>query len=319
MARGDSRDDARDHNADWVRRAKPLDHHLDAENPFWVAADEMVFPAPLEMHIHRGIEVGVLMSGAIEIQFDDLRLSVGPGDLWLVSMWEPHAWRPLEPGTNCLVVIFLPEMLDEMLPADFRWLEMFAAAPRDRPIELPEGVRAEVNATARCLWSEVRRGASHWDLMVRLHLARLLVALHRDWMPSVRHEELPRISATQLSRLMPALAMASDNFRSKIGPRDAARACARACGLSASRFHHLFKEALGISFGRFRMRARLGHAAHRLLTSDTPVDAIAEETGFVDGSHLYRRFMAQYGCTPADYRTRGLASQDGDDDETPSA
>jgi len=35
-----------------------------------------------------------------------------------------------------------------------------------------------------------------------------------------------------------------------------------------------------------------------------PVEAIARNAGFVDGSHLHRAFVRHYGCTPREYRAR---------------
>ncbi len=245
------------------------------------------------------------MSGELHLDFDDLRLDLGPGDHWLVSVWEPHAWRPGASGAESLVIIFLPEMMDEILPSDCPWLEMFAALPRDRPLSLRQKARADVNDIARELWGEIRTSPDHWDVMVRLGLARLLVALHRSWRPSKAADVSPRADTNQLSRVMPAITLANSDFRSRIGPRQAANEC----GLSASRFHHVFKQTLGVTFGHFRMRARLAQAAHLLLATDMPTEAIAEQTGFVDGSHLYRRFMSQYGCTPAHYRSGGRSPE----------
>ena len=41
----------------------------------------------------------------------------------------------------------------------------------------------------------------------------------------------------------------------------------------------------------------------RLGLAYLPLAAIADETGFVDRSHLHRAFGAHYGCSPTQYRT----------------
>ena len=81
-------------------------------------------------------------------------------------------------------------------------------------------------------------------------------------------------------------------------------AVAAACALSPSRFYHLFRNAMGISFGRFALRARLAFAAQHLLYTDHSIRRIADEAGFVDCSHLHRSFVRHYGCAPGEYRAR---------------
>jgi AraC-like DNA-binding protein len=208
-----------------------------------------------------------------------------------------------------VVAIFLPEMVEEILPAEFQWLAMFAASPDRRPIDISPEARAQVRRVAHSLWSEIREANDHWELMVGLDVSRLLVTLSRAWQRAADEGPSRRGDPTELSRLMPAIAMASQDLKAKVGPREAAAAC----GLSPSRFHHLFRRTLGLSYGRFRLRARLAHAAHRLLTTDMPIEAIAEETGFVDASHLYRRFISQYGRSPGEYRKAGRLVPDRDD------
>jgi transcriptional regulator GlxA family with amidase domain len=77
---------------------------------------------------------------------------------------------------------------------------------------------------------------------------------------------------------------------------------AEACGLGRAQFSIVFREVVGLSFGRFSRRLRLGVVAQLLLGTDRPVAAIAAETGFVDASHLHRTFVKHYGCTPNAYR-----------------
>jgi hypothetical protein len=62
---------------------------------------------------------------------------------------------------------------------------------------------------------------------------------------------------------------------------------------------------MGQSYCSFRGRTRLAYAAQLLLTTDWPVERIAEQLGFADASHLHHAFARIYGCTPARYRTEG--------------
>jgi AraC-like DNA-binding protein len=74
------------------------------------------------------------------------------------------------------------------------------------------------------------------------------------------------------------------------------------CGLGRAQFSLVFRDTMGMSFGRFCLRSRLGFVAEMLLSTDLPTQAIAQRAGFVDGSHMHRAFVARYGCTPGQYR-----------------
>jgi AraC family transcriptional regulator of arabinose operon len=78
----------------------------------------------------------------------------------------------------------------------------------------------------------------------------------------------------------------------------------RMAGLSASRFRHLFREQIGLPFRRAVRLIRLRQVALRLVHTDEPVGAIAEETGFSSIFDLSRQFRRHYGVSPRAYRER---------------
>ena len=101
---------------------------------------------------------------------------------------------------------------------------------------------------------------------------------------------------------VPVVDLAPDDWDFLTQDRITHGALCLSCERDLNRF---FRQATGVSFGKLRMRARLAHAAHRLLTTDATADIIAREAGFSDGSHLHRLFVRHYGQTPGQYRTRG--------------
>lgn len=70
------------------------------------------------------------------------------------------------------------------------------------------------------------------------------------------------------------------------------------CGLSPSRFSHLFKAELGITPQRFSENLRLEFARHLLTQTNLPVAEIATEVGFADPLYFSRRYRAMFGHAP---------------------
>ena len=77
---------------------------------------------------------------------------------------------------------------------------------------------------------------------------------------------------------------------------------ARAVGISPDHLGHLFDAVLGLPVKEYIIRVRLLAAKRLLLQTDAGLDVLAEECGFVDGSHLSRLFLRYTGQRPGEYR-----------------
>jgi AraC-like DNA-binding protein len=79
-------------------------------------------------------------------------------------------------------------------------------------------------------------------------------------------------------------------------------AAARRCGLSPSRFIHLFKEECGMPFSVFVARTRIEAAKALLGGANLSIDQVARECGFASQSYFGVVFRRHAGMTPKQYR-----------------
>ena len=279
--------------------AQVWEHHLTPSNPIWVNDTPLSDPGPLQVHVHRGMDVGILLTGEYELQYGDYLFTPERGDVWLGGMWEPHSWRVTQAGTSSVQVCFLPEILEEQHEHGLDLLRMFTVPASQRPRVITENMRQQTLAAAARIQQEVQHKRLGWTMVIKMELVQLLVLLLREWQPPSSSSG-SIIKATDLARIVPALALAHDRTDGRVTPREAAAAC----NLSLRAFHEVFKRTMGLSYGKFCLRSRLAVAAQALLDTDLPVQAIADRTGFADGSHLHRAFTSHYGCTPSEYRRR---------------
>jgi AraC-like DNA-binding protein len=135
---------------------------------------------------------------------------------------------------------------------------------------------------------------------VRLHLLLLLLKLFQTWEHRERVTDSIRAGSNHLARVLPAIHLCG-NQAPPLRRVSLAQA-AGACHLSESRFRRLFRETMGVGFGTFELRRRLGNAVDTLLTTDIPVADVAARSGFTDGSHLRRDLLRHYHTTPAALR-----------------
>ena len=131
----------------------------------------------------------------------------------------------------------------------------------------------------------------------------------------LRHAEVRELAPPdpEIERLLPALHYAEAN----LGRPLSAAALARQAYLSPSRFHRVFRRALGRSPMAYVREARLRLARHLLLTTDLPVAAVAERAGFASPYYFSRAFRRHADASPtgfrrnlSSYRTAGPARRD---------
>ncbi|MCI3920089.1 AraC family transcriptional regulator [Paenibacillus sp. TRM 82003] len=79
---------------------------------------------------------------------------------------------------------------------------------------------------------------------------------------------------------------------------------ARYCNISVSRAVHLFKDVFDKSIIQYAQEVRLKIARERMLYTQTPLEAIAETSGFPSYTYFYRVFKKEFGMSPKEYRRK---------------
>jgi AraC-like DNA-binding protein len=281
------------------------DHHLSAANPFWMGVSENQPPEAPDVHVHNGFEVGITLAGLVEVQFGRYSIATRAGEVALCNMWEPHQATPTEAGNSIVAVIFLPEFLASGDRDAASWMSLFSAAPEHRPRARSARVREMVLSIGRRLSEELDGRRRGWERMVRLDLLRLLLVLEREWRPPRRMAAQPDLFPAEFGRLLPAVSLVHADLSRRVSCVEGARSC----GFSEPHFRSLFRRAMGVSFGWFSLRARLGFAAHCLAATGLPLRQVVEATGFADLSHFHRVFERHFGCNPTQFRQRSREAQ----------
>jgi AraC family transcriptional regulator len=87
-----------------------------------------------------------------------------------------------------------------------------------------------------------------------------------------------------------------------VSQRVALATLAALVGLSQSHFSHAFRVSTGVAPYRWQLEARIRHAQRLLLGTRTPLEQVAEATGFADAVHFGRTFRRLTGTPPAAWR-----------------
>jgi AraC-like DNA-binding protein len=290
---------------DWVSQVRPGDSHVTADAAPAVHYNGPDYDAPrLSFHMHEDLEIGICLAGETKRYFGGAGRVVTPGDIWLCGMWEPHAWRNA-PGFEGLHFYVPPQGVWEPLEREGRWVRMFTVPVEERPRATTAEMRATLLALGREMMQECQARRKGWRDLGWAALVRLLVTLERGWSPPEGGVGPSPSRPADIARILPALALTQASLGRSVSVEEAAAAC----GLSPSRFRTIFRHTMGISYGKYGVRARVASAASRLLAGNAPIETVAQQTGFTDRSHLSRMFVAFHGCTPAEFRRRNAAAQ----------
>jgi len=123
-------------------------------------------------------------------------------------------------------------------------------------------------------------------------LLGLLVSISK---PGILAEGVP---SQRLARLLPALRYVAEHLSGPIAVAD----LAHAAGMSASRFHRVFRAQMHVSPAAYVKSVRLREAYRLLYGTDLSVGQVADATGFANQFHFSREFKRRFGMPPLAYR-----------------
>lgn len=155
--------------------------------------------------------------------------------------------------------------------------------------------------------SLLEMGASRRVHRLQLHFARELDRLNStkeianaavQKIDELTRDILPRNSTSGDRLVDRALTMIERNFARDLTDED----IAQELGISTSHFRYLFRQATQSPFNKFLMAVRLEKAREILLTSDEPVNEVADHVGFASPAHFSRVFAQRFGVSPSRIR-----------------
>lgn len=152
---------------------------------------------------------------------------------------------------------------------------------------------------------ELRRGlldAVHFEATdTPYNLDRAMNALERG-LVAVAEGLAVAENPTRRLRVSPSLALIERHLASPLP----IQRLAAACGLSESRFAHLFREETGYSPRAFLETQRIARAKQLLALTPWPLQRVAEECGYPNAFYMSTRFTKAVGVSPSDFRSLEL-------------
>lgn len=226
-----------------------------------------------DMHAHYSLHY-VGSSGGVTVEADGQELDTRYGVV--VASWAPHVIHH-EAGMTALVISASPlGRLGRSLSAMLGGAQICNA---------PSGAEPDaVMAAALALHSLPQDPAATHDAC-----GALVTAVNR--VSDAAGTDGAQATDPRVVRALQLLAAHTEGFL-------AAGAVAERIGLSESRFLHLFREQVGMSYRRMQRWVRLAAAFESLCTRGSLTET-AHEFGFSDSAHFSRAFHEAFGMAPS--------------------
>lgn len=254
-------------------------------------------------HIHRELELGMILDGTVSLRIGTEEHRLKRGDLFLVNPLDAHEFLSEDSGALVLSFQMSPRLAEPFLnqPSGIR----FGGSPNLR--EHYAGREEQLDyLSLLCLNLAHAYLQDTEDAAYRCFAlaAQLFFVLKRDLPNQVMRQEDEHAAKQKANRILSVIDCIEKNFTHKLLLED----IAKQEGLSMTYLSHLFKDSLGISFQDYLKEKRFAYACHLIVTTQRRILDISVSSGFSDVRYLTRVFMERFGCTPKEYRKNARIS-----------
>lgn len=282
----------------WEYRMKP-------DFPFSAidyAVTDIVGGPPPRLHWHSFFELGVCTAGEGIFYFEEKSYDYSAGDIFLVNNLEKHGAAALsQADTRFRFFLFLPELFLEgaaaweaecLLPFQYDSARFCNRVTGDSPAG--QTLRPLLDG----LWEDAHGDRTGRERLIRARLRLVLAEL----CSLLRLDESPASAAALADylRLRPALSYIDSHFSQRLNQKE----IAALCFLSESRFRHLFRRQMHMSFQDYVAKLRYLDARRRIASGIGSISDAVREAGFSNPYRFYQMFQENEGVTPLVWRTR---------------
>jgi len=255
------------------------------------------------MNRHDYFEVMYLCAGAADLDIHDRCLPFHEGELSVVGSTLYHRLEGRTWPFTVAVLFFQPDLIRADGGAESaEYLTPFLLQDSQFPHIIPAktGIPNQVFGLMQRIRTELPARSVLARLSVKTYLKMILILLVNQYSSYAGTVETFQRQQRALERLQPLF----DHLENHYGESIQVQGAARTCGMSESHFMSFFKRVTGQSFMAYLNHCRIERAQALLVTTERPMSAISQETGFCDQSYFGTVFRRLVGMTPAAYRRK---------------
>ncbi len=247
-------------------------------------------------HLHRDLELGLVLEGTLDILCSDHTEHLEAGNLYLINALEMHAFHAIEHNVKILAIQTSYKIMNSFLTKP-----IIPRFPENPALHKMLSADSSTYRLLRTLCLDLAAGyltesadAFHTFFL----LSKLQYLLIQDLPHSILSDADYQLMKKKPDRLLSILDYIDANFQRKLLLDE----IANREGFTLSYMSHFFKDSTGMSFQAYLKEKRFEKACRLLLTTDWKLLDISLNCGFSDIRFMTEVFREKTGLTPKEYR-----------------
>ena len=248
-----------------------------------------------ENEAHDSFEIAFLRKGSAHARIAGRDYTAGPGSLFIISRYEPHAFWPLE-DTYERYYVWISDKIRDHIPYAAKLLSVF----RNRSSNFSHCIETGIYAPAIdfAMSQMVYEYKNPTALSLELALSYFTTILY--YCNRVCPQNFSMESASKQASIYKIQRYIEEHYEENIKMNQ----LAADNHFDPSYLSRFFKKSTGFSLKQYQLFVRMSRARMMLICSDHPVEYIATRCGYSDVNIFIRTFKKKHGITPLQYRKR---------------
>lgn len=247
------------------------------------------------MHIHKELEIILVVEGSINIRVVDKEYLLKENDLILINPGEAHSTSRTIEDNTCLVFQLDPKSIDFIYP-------LFSKVTIDcKSFDYGKEEQGRFDIIRKGLakmLKELSKKAPGYQLKIGSETLLLIKGLLHNFDHAEINEASLEESKDNIIRMNRIIRYIDENLYDLVTLED----IANLEGMSIYYLSRLFKNSIGMTFQEYKNQKRVDKAVRLLTDTNETITSIAFQSGFPSIKALNTIFKRNYGCTPSEFR-----------------
>ena len=253
-------------------------------------------------HIHREMEIGLVLSGNANLIVNGQRYSIQQGSIFFINANEMHNVACQGQGSVRIVYIQVSNRFCQEYLHLFRNLEILQS-------DLTENITARDNCVLTRLIIETCRCYLDDSELSLLHCMETLCGLFCHLLSIIPYRHFDEADYQARKHKSARIQRITEYINMHYSEKISLSALAEMENISTTHLSHFISDNLNMTFQDYVNNLRLEKAVHLIVNTNLRMTDICLECGFSDIKYLNKVFARQFNCLPKDYRSEHMTDR----------
>ena len=252
------------------------------------------------MHFHNDIEIIYMIEGSVFVKAKGEMVLMKKNDIFILEKNIPHDFEGTDEKNAALVMQFNPSFSAGFYPrlSRLRFTRNLLTPADGR-------IYDEMRRSVLSVVKSFRSKTEGFSFAITRTVCDICIQIVEDMQTVELTAELVNREERNITRLTRIMEYVNAGYMNRITLKE----LSALEGLNMCYLSHFIKDNLGMSFQQYLNKVRIKNAERMIAGTDKSNLDICIACGFSDYRYLHKAFVAEYGCTPAQYKKRSGSAE----------